>query len=375
MLSYRTAGESHGKCLVTVIEGVPYGAPLDVAALNGALARRQGGYGRGARQKMEHDTAEVLTGMRHGRTLGGPLVLQVANRVQSIETLGPISRPRPGHADLAGVLKYGLQDARDVSERSSARETVARVAAGAVAEQILAPFGIDVLGYVVELGGKASLVRLADPPEIRRRREASMFYAIDPAMDAEWVKLVDAVKERGDTVGGAFEVVVLGHPPGLGSHTQWDLKLDADIAAALVSVQTVKGVEFGMGFGVARRCGSEVHDAVEKTPEGKVRRASNNAGGIEGGMTNGMPVVVRGASKPISTLRTGLTTIDLATGELAQAQYERSDTCVVPAASVVAEAVVAFEMAKAFLAKFGGDTWDDVRRNYDAYAARVRSYF
>lgn len=375
MLSYRTAGESHGTCLAAFIDGLPYGMPVDAGAINAALGRRQGGYGRGARQKMEHDTVEILTGLRRGITLGGPLVLKVDNRVQSGETLGPISKPRPGHADLAGVLKYGLQDARDISERSSARETVVRVAAGSLAGQVLAPFGIDVLGYVVELGGKASTVRLDDPAEIRRRRDASAFYAVDPAMDAEWVRAVDAVRERGDTVGGVFEVIVLGHPPGLGSHTQWSLKLDANIAAALMSVQTVKGVEFGMGFGVGRRCGSEVHDEVVKGADGKVRRKTNNAGGIEGGMTNGMPLVVRGASKPISTLRTGLATIDLATGELAQAQYERSDTCVVPAASVVAEAVVAFEIAKAFLAKFGGDTWQDVKRNYDAYTARVRSFF
>jgi chorismate synthase len=375
MLRYHTAGESHGPCLVAVIEGLPYGLPIDPAALDAALARRQGGYGRGVRQKMEHDAAEILAGVRQGRTLGGPLVLRIPNRVKSGETLGPIDKPRPGHADLPGALKLGLTDARDISERASARETAARVAAGAVARQLLSPFGIDVLGYVVAVGAAASAVRLDDPAEIRRRREASPFAAIDPAMEAAWTAQVDAAKGRGDTVGGVFEVAVFGCPPGLGSHAQWDLKLDARLAAALMSIQTVKGVEVGDGFAVAARPGSQAHDAVEVRPDGTVRRASNRAGGIEGGMTNGMPVVLRAASKPISTLREGLATLDLATGAPARAQYERSDTCIVPAASVVGEAAVALEVATAFLEKFGGDAWDDVRRAYEAYATRVRKYF
>jgi chorismate synthase len=374
-LRYRTAGESHGPCLVTVVEGLPYGLPFDPARIDAALARRQGGYGRGARQKMEHDTVEVLAGIRQGRTVGGPLVLRVANRVKSGETLGPIAKPRPGHADLPGTLKFGLKDARDISERASARETAARVAAGAVAAQILAPFDIEALGYVVAVGGAASAVRLDDPAEIRRRREASLFYALDPAQEATWTAAVDAAKAAGDTVGGVFEVAVFGCPPGLGSHVQWDRKLDTRLAAALMSIQSVKGIEIGDGFAEAARRGSEAHDAVRHESDGKIRRATNRAGGIEGGMTNGMPVVVRAASKPISTLREGLPTIDLATGGPARAQYERSDTCIAPAASVVGEAAVALEIAAVFLEKFGGDAWDDVRRGYDAYAARVRNYF
>jgi chorismate synthase len=375
MLRYRTAGESHGPCLVAVLEGLPFGLPFDPAVVDADLARRQGGYGRGARQKMEHDTVEVLAGVRQGRTVGGPLVLRIANRVKSGEALGPIAKPRPGHADLPGALKFGLTDARDISARASARETAARVAAGAVARQVLAPFGIEVLGYVVAVGDAASAVRLDDPREIRRRREASTFAAIDPAMDAAWTARVDEVQARGDTIGGVFEVAVFGCPPGLGTHAQWDRKLDARLAMALMSVQAVKGVEVGDGFPIAAVPGSRAHDAVRKGPDGKVRRASNRAGGIEGGMTNGMPVIVRAASKPISTLREGLATIDLVTGEPARAQYERSDTCVMPASSVVGEAAVALEIAAVFLEKFGGDTWDDVRRAYDAYAARVRMFF
>jgi len=375
MLRYRTAGESHGPCLVTILEGIPYGVPIETAAIDAALARRQGGYGRGVRQKMEHDTVEVLAGVRQGRTIGGPLVLRIANRVKSGETLGPIAKPRPGHADLPGALKLGLTDARDVSERASARETAARVAAGAVARLLLAPFGIEPLGYVVAVGGAASPLRLNDPAEIRRRREASPFFAIDPSMESVWTAAVDAAQKAGDTIGGVFEVAVFGCPPGLGSHAQWDQKLDARLAAGLMSVQTVKGVEIGDGFAAAARRGSEAQDAVQPEAGGKIRRATNRAGGIEGGMTNGMPVLLRAACKPISTLREGLATIDLSTGEPARAQYERSDSCVVPAASVVGEAAVALEMAAAFLDKFGGDTWDEVRRAHDAYAARVRAFY
>ena len=375
MFRYLTAGESHGPGLVAVLEGIPYGLPFDPAAVDAALARRQGGYGRGVRQKMEHDTVEILAGVRQGRTIGGALVLRIANRVKSGETLGPIAKPRPGHADLPGALKFGLTDARDISERASARETAARVAAGAVARLILAPFGIDPLGFVVAVGGTASSLRLDDPAEIRRRREASPFFAIDPSPEPAWTAAVDAAKEAGDTIGGVFEVAVFGCPPGLGSHAQWDRKLDMRLAAALMSVQTIKGVEIGDGFATAARRGSEAHDAVRPEPGGKIRRATNRAGGIEGGMTNGMPVVLRAASKPISTLREGLATIDLATGAPARAQYERSDSCVVPAASVVGEAAVALEIAAAFLDQFGGDTWDDVRRAHDAYAARVRNYY
>ena len=374
MLRYSTAGESHGKCLVTSIEGLPYGTPVDLEKVNAELLRRQGGYGRGARMKLETDQAEVITGTRKGHTLGSIVTLQIMNRVQNTEDLNPITRPRPGHADLAGAMKFGTDDARDVAERSSARETAARVAAGAFANGFLAAFGVRVLGYVVEIGGITSDTRLDDPDEIVRVREESIFYTLDRTLDERLRAKVDEVKQAGDTLGGLFEVRVFGAPPGLGSHAGWEDKLDGALARALMSVQTVKAVEVGLGFEAARRSGSQMHDEILLAGDGRIARSRNNAGGIEGGMTNGQPVVVRAACKPISTLRKPMQTVDLASKEPAQALYERSDVCVVPAASVIGQAVVSFELARAFLAKFGGDTYDETRQRFDAYRRQLDRY-
>lgn len=374
MLCYQTAGESHGKCLLALIEGIPYGTPVETGPLDAELARRQGGYGRGARQEMERDVVEILSGVRRGMALGGPIALQVANRVRNSEELGPITHPRPGHADLAGAVKFGTVDARGVSERASARETAARVAAGALAVDFLSRFGIRVLGYVVEVGGIAVTRRIGDPEELVRVRDASSFYTLDPAADGRIRALVDEVREAGDTVGGVFEVLALGVPPGLGSHATWEGRLDGALARALMSVQTVKAVEVGLGMEAARRRGSNFHDEILPAEGGGWRRSGNNAGGLEGGMTNGEPVVVRAASKPIPTLRRPLRTVDLRTGEAAEAAYERSDVCVVAAASVVGQAAVAFELARAFLEKFGGDTFEETRERFGAYRKRLESF-
>ena len=374
MLRYTTAGESHGKCLVTSIEGVPYGSPVDLDAINAELARRQGGYGRGARMKLEKDEAAILTGVRKSHTLGAILTLQILNRVQNTEELNPIHRPRPGHADLAGAIKFGTDDARDVAERSSARETAARVAAGAFANTLLAKFGIRVLGYVVEVGGISSPTRIDDPDQILKIREESDFYTLDKDLDGRIRAKVDEVKLAGDTLGGLFEVRVFGAPPGLGTHAGWEEKLDGALARALMSVQTVKAVEVGLGFEAARRTGSQMHDEIVRAADGTLARSRNNAGGIEGGMTNGQVVVVRAACKPISTLRKPMQTVDLASKEGAQALYERSDVCVVPAASVIGQAVVAFEILKAFLGKFGGDTFDETQQRLEAYRKQLEQY-
>ncbi len=374
MLRYTTAGESHGKCLVTSIEGLPYGTPLDPEAINAELSRRQGGYGRGARMKLEKDEADIVTGMRKGHSLGSIVTLQIMNRVQNTEELNPITRPRPGHADLAGAMKFGTNDARDVAERSSARETAARVAAGALANSFLSNFGIRVLGYVVEIGGISSPTRIDAPDELLRVREESMFYTLDKDLDEKLKAKVDEVKQAGDTLGGLFEVRVFQAPPGLGTHAGWEDKLDGALARALMSVQTVKAVEVGLGFEAARRTGSQMHDEIVLGDGGKIARSRNNAGGIEGGMTNGQPVVVRAACKPISTLRKPMQTVDLASKEQGAALYERSDVCVVPAASVIGQAVVAFEMARVFLAKFGGDTFDETKQRYDAYRKQLEQY-
>ena len=374
MLDYQTAGESHGKCLVTVITGLPYGVPVDLDYVNRELKRRQGGYGRGARMKMEQDLAEVIGGLRHGKCLGSPIALQINNRVQNSEQLRPIERPRPGHADLPGAMKYGEKDARNVSERSSARNTAPRVAAGALANSFLQLFDIHVLGYLTEMGGVSSDLRIAEPAELRKVRDSSAFYSLDPELDPKLKNRVDEVRKEGDTIGGIFEVTAFGLPPGLGTHARWMEKLDGRLARAIVSVQTVKGFEVGKGFGAARVKGSQMHDEIVKR-DGDLARTRNNAGGIEGGMTNGQPLVIRAACKPISTLRKPLRTVDLRTREEIQAQYERSDTCVVPAASVVGEAVISFELASAFLEKFGGDTYEETRDRYDRYRAMLRERF
>jgi len=366
-LRYFTAGESHGQCLVAVIEGLPAGLKLDLEAINRDLARRQKGYGRGGRMKIEADQAEVVTGVRHNETIGSPLTLIVKNRDFKINELPSVTKPRPGHADLAGVIKYDREDARDILERASARETTMRVAVGGVSKLLLAEAGIDLVGHLVTLGPVQANTEGLTVQQIRERSEASETRCADPDAEKKMIRAIDEAKERGDTLGGIFEVVVTGAPIGLGSHVQWDRKLDANLARALMSIQAIKGVETGLGFEAARRFGSQVHDEILPGKEGVLSRASNNAGGFEGGMTNGQPIVVRAAMKPLSTLMKPMRSVDLKTGEEVKATVERSDVCAAPAAAVIGEAVVAVELARALLDKFGGDSVREFKRNLDSY--------
>jgi chorismate synthase len=394
---FLTAGESHGPTLAATIEGVPAGLRLTADDLATDLARRQRGYGRGARQSIEQDRAEILGGVRHGVTLGSPILLLVRNRdwenwtqVMAVEPLDdeaadallaaaqegnkkatPVTRVRPGHADLAGALKYGFNDVRNVLERASARETAARVAAGGVARAFLRELGIDVWSFTAEVGGVA-----LDPAAATRSREeadASPLRCPDPAAEERMIARIDEARSAGDTVGGVFEVVVHGLPIGLGSYVHWDRRLDAALAAAVMSINIVKGVEFGLGFEQTRRFGSGVHDVIEgRSGDGGWVHRTNNAGGLTGGVTNGQPLVVRGAVKPISTLARPLPSADLITGEAVdRAHYERSDISVVPAAGVVGEAMVMLTLAAFVIEKFGGDTIDDVRESLERYRARI----
>jgi chorismate synthase len=367
VLRYFTAGESHGQCLIGVVEGLPAGLTINADAINRDLARRQKGYGRGGRMKLETDTVEVLSGIRRGESIGSPVTLMVKNRDFKINELPPVTKPRPGHADLAGVIKYDRQDARDILERSSARETTIRVAIGGLCKQLLAQVGIDVVGHIVSLGPVQAKTDGLTLPEIRERSEASEVRCVDPEAEKKMIDLIDDAKSQGDTVGGIFEVIATGCPVGLGSHVQWDRKLDADIARALMSIQAIKGVEVGLGFETARRLGSQVHDEILPAKEGMLSRASNNAGGFEGGMTNGQPIIVRAAMKPLSTLMKPMRSVDIQTQEEVKATVERSDVCATPAAAVIGEAVVAYELARAVLDKFGGDSVAELVRNVSAY--------
>jgi chorismate synthase len=376
-LVVRTAGESHGPAIVALVEGFPAGVPVDAALVDADLARRQGGYGRGSRQQIEQDRVEILAGVRRGRTLPGPIVLVVRNRDARLETAPEVGRPRPGHADLAGAIKYLDRDMRNVLERASARETAGRVAAGGLAKALLAQFGVDVLAYAIRIGGAVARVPAA-VAERRRHRDSSDVYAPDPDAGAAMKAAIDAAREAGDTLGGIIECVATGVPPGLGSHTQWTEKLDGRLARAVMSIQAIKGVEIGLGFAAAEQPGSQVHDPIAYDPGrhddpslGYVR-ATNNAGGIEGGMTNGQPIVLRAAMKPIATLKKPLPSIDLASKAAEAASYERSDVCAVPAASVIVEAVVATELAAALVATFGGDTLRQMKAAYDAWRRAAR---
>jgi chorismate synthase len=376
-LRYWTAGESHGKTLLAVIDGFPAGVQIDTAPIDVELRRRQGGYGRGGRQRIETDTVELLTGVWHNTTLGSPIGLQVINKDYKLERLDDLARPRPGHGDLTGAIKY-LGPIRGILERASARETTVRVAAGALTKQLLARFGIVVVGYVVELGG----IKLATPDlpaeERLKLRDASEIYSLDPARDPEVKQLIDDTGKAGDTLGGIVEVRVEGVPFGLGTHAQWDLKLDGRIAQAVMAVQAIKGVEIGMGFEAARRPGSQVHDPIHydatkrDTPTLGYERPTNNAGGLEAGMTNGQPLVVRAAKKPISTLRKPLESVNLDTKAAEEAAYERSDVCAVPAASVIVENVVAFEVARALVEKFGNDSLTEMQARYELFMKMAR---
>ena len=389
MLRWLTAGESHGPALVGVLEGLPAGIPVTTANIADELARRRLGIGRGARMKFEADEVRILGGVRHGRTLGGPVAIEVGNsewpkwvEVMSADPVdpdvlaaqarnAPLTRPRPGHADLAGMQKYGFDEARPVLERASARETAARVALGAVAKAFLTEvLGASVISHVVELGtvavpADAPLPTGADLPAI----DADPARCADPATAARMAQEVDAAHKEGDTLGGVVEVLVDHLPPGLGSHVHWDRRLDARLAAALMGIQAIKGVEVGDGFALARSRGSEAHDEIVPDGPGRVRRVSARSGGTEGGMTTGEVVRVRAAMKPIATVPRALRTVDVATGEETRAHHQRSDVCAVPAAGVVAEAMVALVVADAVLEKFGGDSVAETRRNVEGYLA------
>jgi chorismate synthase len=378
-LRWTTAGESHGAALVGVLEGLPAGLSLDLARVDGELARRQGGHGRGGRMKIESDRIELLSGLRGGRTLGSPLSFTIPNRDATIERLPVPTNPRPGHADLAGCQKYGERDPRAVLERASARETAARVALGALARQLLEHFGIEVFAFVRELGGVASDDSALARPAAERRalRGQSPFYSLDPAADARMHAAVEAAREAGDSLGGIFEVRAFGLPPGLGSYQNPAERLTARLGGALFSIPAIKGVEFGVGFEAARLPGSRMHDPIAGAPDasgpggGRYRRESNRAGGLEGGLSTGEVLVVRAAMKPIPTLRQGVRTVEFETLEVVQASYQRSDVTSVPAASVVGEALVALELAAAFRAKFGGDSLADVEAAWSAWRARL----
>jgi chorismate synthase len=366
--------------LVVLIEGLPAGLRLDLGATNDVLRRRQGGYGRGGRMAIEQDRAKILSGVRHGETIGSPLVVELVNKDQRIEEAPEINRPRPGHADFAGAMKWLTTDCRSTLERASARETAARVAAGAVAECLLREFEIEVVGYVVQIGDlTAHVPEDASLTDLRAAREQNEVYCPDGAAAKAMIAAIRQAKQNKDTVGGVVEVRAFGLPPGIGSCMQWTDKLDGRLMGAVGSIQAFKGVEIGLGFGCAERPGSTVHDEIyfdegqRQTPSLGFVRRSNNAGGLEGGMTNGMPIVIRGVMKPISTLLRGMNTINLRTLQPERSDYERSDICAVPAASVVAECVVAFELARALLEKFGGDTMAEVRAAHGFYLQSARS--
>jgi chorismate synthase len=393
MLRYLTAGESHGPQLTAVVEGIPAGLAITEETINIDLARRQGGYGRGGRMQIERDQVQILSGVRWGTTIGSPVTLAISNRdwPNWQEKMSPeerhrdekiaVTRARPGHADLAGAIKYAHRDVRNVLERSSARETAIRVAVGALAKALLTRFGVAVNGFVVELGG----IRAERPnlplEALKELAEQSELFTYDKAAETEMKGLIDRMKDAGDTVGGIVEVIVTGVPIGLGSHVQWDRKLDARLAMAVMSIQAIKGVEIGLGFESARNVGSKVHDEIFfdalRLQEGKASgfyRVTNNTGGVEGGISIGEPLVIRAAMKPIPTLYRPLRSVDIVTKEPYEATVERSDVCAVPAAAVVTEAVVAIEVANAFLEKLGGDSIVEIERNYQSYLTYLQTF-
>ena len=394
MLRFTTAGESHGQALVSVLEGMPAGVPLLVAHVDADLARRQQGYGRGRRMQIERDTAEFLSGVRAGETIGSPIAMLIRNRdwknweeimdpapredeIAGTARKRAVTRVRPGHADLTGILKYDRDDARDILERASARETTARVAAAAIARRLLAELGVSIGSHLVHLGGVDAVRPVEMPADLNAVSDASQLRTLDPEAERAMIERIDSAKREGNTLGGICEVVVDGLPVGLGSHVSWDRKLDGRLGAAMLSIPAVKGVEIGMGFDTARARGSDVHDEIAPAPgrtrAGNVQRATNRAGGLEGGMTTGEPLVVRVAMKPISTLMRPLGTVDVATGGAAKATAERSDVTAVPAMGVIAEAMAAFVLADAMLEKFGGDSLGEVRRNLEGYLAHIAS--
>ena len=416
-LRYLTSGESHGQALTCIIDGVPSNLSLSSKDLDKDLARRQKGYGRGGRMKIETDHAQILSGVRHGKTIGSPITLLINNKdwenwqdimspdnspIPPLNKGGQggviVTRPRPGHADLAGAIKYDTRDIRNILERSSARETAARVSAGAIAKKFLAEFNIHVISYVIEIGGIRAFSGLQNEKNLLslfKQAETSLVRCPDKNIEKKMIATIDNAMKKGDTLGGVFEVMVLGVPVGLGSYSQWDRKLDAKLAFALMSVQAIKGVEIGLGFEMSRRFGSQVMDEIyyraRKRGSAEARKSSelpnfqaselygfyrktNNAGGIEGGMSNGMPIIIRAAMKPIPTLKTPLSSVDIITKKPLKAAYERSDVCAVPAASVIGEAVTAITIADSLLSKFGGDSMEEVKRNCTAYLKHIKNF-
>jgi chorismate synthase len=394
MLRFETAGESHGECLVATLNGLPAGIPISLDAVNRDLWRRQQGYGRGGRMKIETDRAEIVAGVRHSHTIGSPVAILIRNKdwqnwtgalpveappedmAGGEDHRKPVTRPRPGHADLAGAIKYNFRDARYILERASARETTARVAVGAMAKALLGEFGIRILSHVTAVGA-VRLERAAEWDELvaLSLQTEVLLGCVDADTEARMKEVVDQAYRTGDTVGGVFEVVARGVPVGLGSHVTWDSRLDGRLAQAIVSMQAVKGVEIGFAAEGAASFGSKVQDTIHYDREGRrFTRGANRAGGLEGGMTNGEDVLVRGLLKPISTLRRPLESVDLQTHEPALAAYERSDVCVVPAAGVIGEAMVAIVLAQAFLEKFGGDSLGETRRNFEGYVEQVKNF-
>jgi chorismate synthase len=390
MLRFETAGESHGECLVATLNGLPAGIPISLATVNRELWRRQQGYGRGGRMKIETDRVEIVAGVRHSHTIGSPIAILIQNRdwqnwTQALpveatagaeEQWKPVTRPRPGHADLAGAIKYNFHDARYILERASARETTARVAVGAIAKALLGEFGIRVLSHVLSVG-PARMERAATWEELEALslRDEVLLGCVDGDAEARMKEVVDQAYRTGDTVGAVFEVVARGLPIGLGSHVTWDSRLDGRLAQAIVSMQAVKGVEIGFAADGAASFGSRVQDTIHYDREAsRFTRGANRAGGLEGGITNGEDLLVRGMLKPISTLRRPLESVDLLTHQPSPAAYERSDVCVAPAAGVIGEAMVAIVLAQAFLEKFGGDSLTETRRNFDGYSQQVKNY-
>ena len=375
MLRYMTAGESHGKGLLAILDGVPSGLKLDEGLINEQLARRMGGYGRGKRMSIEKDRVDLVSGLRKGVTIGSPVGMMIVNKDHKIDDLPPVKCPRPGHADLAGMQKYGFNDARDVLERASARETAARVAIGSVARAILEVFGVRIISHVTMIGGIEARTEGLTADKISGAAAASEVMCADKDASGRMKQEIDRAAEAGDTLGGTFEVIAEGVSPGLGSYTQWDRRIDADLAQAMVSIPSIKAVSIGSGIQQAYWRGSRTHDEIGyDSGEKAFIRPTNNAGGVEGGVTNGSPVLVNAFMKPIATLSSPLGSVNVDTKEAASASVERSDVTAVPACSVIGEAVVAFVLARAFLDKFGGDSMEEVGRNYAAYMEQVRNF-
>ncbi len=375
MLRFLTAGESHGKCLVAILDGLPAGVRIRQEAIDVEMKRRQFGYGRGPRMQFETDRVEILSGLRKGVTLGSPVSLQIANKDFSIDRLLVVTQPRPGHADLTGAMKYDHRDIRNVLERASARETAARVAVGAICKQLLGELGIELASHIVAIGAtRATRIPKLSIAQLRKKADASPVRCLDPQATKNMMREIDACMKRGDTLGGIFEVIAEGVPPGLGSYVQYDRRLDAILARAILAIHAVKAAEVGDGVLAASLPGSKVQDEIFYSKRTGFTRSSNRAGGFEGGMTTGQPVIVRGFLKPLSTLRKPLRSVEINTKRPVVATVERSDVCTVPAAGVIGEAMIAFELAKAILEKFGGDSLRELKRNLQGYVRQIQQF-